>query len=229
MLETLRSWLNGPRDYFTGVVLFAQLGNDAQLTTLFRKGRNDYRYGRLQAELSAICERMKAQDSGMPHVVIPIARTPVEKLGPTVPNPELYAACKLKADKQYKEAMNNRAILFSMAVPDDFDPPNLLDKIAQRSPLAITVMQQFILASRLYDEADHVRVHGRLPGLENLPEGPDEYSGLPDTLVKATMDNIRKNVNKLKRREQTPERLELIQRHTSNLIKLEKRWALLKP
>ena len=58
-------------------------------------------------------------------------------------------------------------------------------------------------------------------------EEETEYDNLPDHLVKKTLDNLRKNYNKIKNREQTPERIELLQKHEKNIKKLMAKWDLL--
>lgn len=142
-------------------------------------------------------------------------------------NPDLYTACKLQADNTYKKAMNHRAVLFSMVPSELYEDPNRPDLVEQRSKLCILVINLYNEASELYDKADFVRINGVLP--EVVKNTIDEIDIIPDHLVKSKLDNLRKNYNKTKKREQTPERITLLQKHQSDILKLDKRWLSLKP
>lgn len=262
MLDDLRAWLNGDRDYNAGVLLYAKAGNNEALKKLFAKGKTDYCYERLQAELLKICRQLKQPNAKQSDNAEPSADAaegsvhlqrlrPTDSIGGQVrqsapeargqenstnkngevqnPNPALYQVCKAEADKSYKEVMNLRAELFALARPDEFSDPNTPDRIQQRSKLAVKVAEAFKNVSQLYDRADYVRMHGRLPD-QGEPDSEElDPDGLPDHLVKQTLDNLRKNYNKMKKREQTPERVALLQKHEVNIEKLEARWLLLKP
>lgn len=264
MLEELRAWLNGNREYYAGVILYAKAGDNEALKQLFAKGKTDYCTERLQAELLRICQQLKAQQhendstnsrraatdlptdgisetsrredlhynrlSGKPPTAAgqPLASSSGTS-GQTPVNGTLHAVCKKEADAVYKEVMNLRAELFALARADDFSDPNTPDRIEQRSKLAVKVAEGFKRVSQLYERADYVRIHGRLPA-DGEPDGEElEPDGLPEHLVKQTLDNLRKNVNKMRKREQTPERMALLQKHEANLKKLEARWRLLQP
>ena len=243
MLHTLRAWLNGDREYFAGVVLYSKVGGNDALLNLFKKGKSDYTNNRLQEELLSIFNQLKSKENGNP---VPVEIPPGSSTDPHVPaesnvqqrNDErpvptnhatLYNSCKHHADKTYKEVMNMRAELFALARRDDFEDPNTPDKIAAREKLAISVVTGFQKTSQLYDKADYVKHHGKLPNDNDEEEPTADYDALPDHLVKQTLDNIRKNYNKMKKREATPERLALLQKHKSNIEKLAERWRLLKP
>jgi len=266
MLNTLRAWLNGSREYFSGVALFSQLSDNAALVALFKKGPTPYTSKRLPEELLEICYQLKSKNetnsdrhsnritdgSGGNRTTMSVGstrsknsttnehqvhnnetatkRTAGEVNGTEEPpeNQEMYDACKLRADKQYKQTMNERAHLFALAKEDDYEDINTTDKVAQRAKMALSVIQGYQVTSFLYEQADYVKEHGRLPG-DDTVQAAEEYEALADTLVKPTLDALRKNVNKLKKREAIPERLALIQKHEANITKLEARWLLLKP
>lgn len=270
MLTTLRAWLNGKREYFTGVALYDTLGNDAVLKSLFKKGQTNFSYERLQDELLKICEQLKKQNNGSnsshPRTSVGMgtkatgnnqlqkptkekekksdveiqqtslgsstcAATSEENSKPDTQNSQLYDACKKEADKKYKEVMNMRAELFALARMDDFTDVNMPDKVQAREKLAVAVVAGYQQVSKLYDRADYVKQHGRLPHDENSPlgdGGEENVDNIPDHLVKQTLDNLRKNYNKIKKREQTPERIALMQKHESTIKNLEARWNLLK-
>lgn len=143
-------------------------------------------------------------------------------------NEALYLICKKEADDAYKKVMNKRAVLFSLCSKEDLTDPNTPDRIQAREKLSLEVVREFNDVSKLYERADHVKIHGRLPDAD-AQENELDVEALPDHLVKPTLDNIRKNVNKIKKRELTAERLALLQKHDENIKKLDARWLLLKP
>ena len=230
MLETLRAWLNSNRNYFTGVALYAELGGNKDLLNVLQHGPNDFRVRRLNEELLSICNKMKSVDPGT-KTADPDTRpgtAPVNQLPNKPVNEDLYLACKSEADLAYKKVMNDRAVLFALAKEsaEDFTDPNMPDKVQAREKLAIDVVIGFQKVSELYDRAAYVKENGRLP--ETKDQSDSEYDNIPDSLVKQQLDNARKAFNKLKVKEPTPERIELMQRHQINIKKLENKWHSLK-
>jgi hypothetical protein len=229
MLESLRAWLNGNREYFTGVALLKQLTPSHILLPLLQKGKSDFAYKRLQDELMKLCLEMKTASviiKSADVVVKPIAQDPI----PVAPvNTSLYEACLNEANLLYKEMMNERALLFASAKVQGYEDINRPDLVQQRSKPAVDLVVKYQRVSKLYDRADYVKKHGRLPAFVSEENDVDEYDALPDHLVKQTLDNLRKNTNKLKKREQTAERIALIQKHEANIKKLETKWHSLKP
>lgn len=223
MLDTLRAWLNGNRNYCTGVILYSKLGDDKNLLAVLEKGPNDFRVRRLQEELLNICNKMKAKDTGT-RPDDPISHPNTQPADKPV-NEDLYQACKREADQLYKKVMNDRAVLFSLARESDFADPNLPEKIKAREKLAIDVVTGFQKLSQLYDRAAYVAKTGRLPEGDDSAE--TEYNNIPEALVKQQLDNSRKAFNKLKNKEQTPERVALMQKHETNIKKLEEKWRSL--
>ncbi len=255
MLDTLKAWLNGTREFNTGAQLYNHLGKDQKLKALFAQGYTLYNNYRLQEELKAICADLKREKkatattppvatgdaSKLKHGYLP--KQKAEELNEIIssmnnqvtvitnsinpPNPELYKACKAEADALYKEAMNKRAVLFSMVPDNKYEDPNRTDLVASRKDLALEVVRLYNRASELYDRADHVKLHGRLPDQETV-DLEEEIAQLLDHEVKPTLDNARKAYNKLKGKEQTAERLALMQKHEAKIKALEERWHSLK-
>lgn len=240
MLDALRAWLNGKRDYFIGVALFAKLSDNKKLLSLLQNGPTAFNVKRLQDELTAICKKMK-EEAPEPEAVITAPsssrinppkiklQTIAADLEPV--NPVLYQSCKKTADKEYKEAMNLRAQLFALANVGEFEDPNNDALVKSRSSLALRVVELYNKSSRLYDQADYVKINGRLPGDDADQDGDpeNEYNDLPDHLVYYTLDLMRKSYNKLNAKPKTPERLQKLQMDDKNIKKLEARWLLLKP
>lgn len=252
MLDELRAWLNGTRDYYLGISIYNELGDNEDLKALFFKGKTDYCNKRLQRELLAICNHLKSTLDGNPNDAKTTTTatqegaaekkkpgnrpnkpdqaaadsSPAVKKAADNANPELYTACKLEADRVYKEAMNARAVLFSMIPSEQYQDPNKPDLVYGRAEYALKVVKDYNHASALYDRADYVKLHGKLP--EASP-ADDEIEQVPDHLVKSKLDNLRKNLNKIKTREQTPERVALMQKHQADIETLEAKWLSLKP
>ena len=254
MLETLRAWLNGTRDFKTGASLYNILGSDQKLKALFSQGHSLYNNFRLQEELTSIFNALKKKENGTTfHSKLapssPKKRPAEEKKAGdensaifadinktlttlskmvSVPNPELYKACLDNADRLYKEVMNKRAVLFSMIPANKYEDPNRPDLVASRSALTIEVVKLYNKVSELYDLADYVKLHGALPNQKTVPDFDEELKNLPDHEVKNALDNARKACRKLEKKEETPDRVILIQQHLSKIEKLEERWLSLK-
>lgn len=248
LLESLRAWLNGRREYFPGVAIYSQYNPDKNLLNVLKEGPNEFRTKRLLEELLAAYEQLKQvpQDStekpqeAKPKISLTenkIAETPEEyssKTPQNIPdakpvNEELYQACKLEADNQYKKVMNTRAILFKKAAADGFLDVNKPDLVFDRGELAIEVVQGWQKVSELYDRAEYVKRHGRLPTMTGDDDNETDYDHIPDELVKQRLDNARKAFNKLKAKDPTPERIALMQKHEKNIKKLLEKWHSLQP
>lgn len=255
MLEQIRAWLNGKREYYSGVAIYAQAGTNKELLQVLMKGPNDFRVKRLQEDLLQICNELKiasgannvaqnanviTQNADEHNTILRPGKEPGNKketaeagdrqTAPVHPrNETLYNACELEAKSAYKKVMNDRAILFSLANSGEaWEDPNQPHKINDRVKLAIDIVTGWQHVSQLYDKADYVKLNGRLPADQD-DTGESEYDHLQDHLVKLRLDNARKALNKLKAKEQTPERIALMQKHDENIKKLEAKWHSLKP
>lgn len=221
MLEQLRAWLNGARDYQQGVGLYYVVGDNLQYKGLFIKGKTDFTYKLLQDELMAICLRLKNTAAGS----APAATTATDP-GPV--NAALYEASRKEANIQYKAAMNSRAVLFRMATAalTSLDP-NTDEQILARQQLAVDVVNNYNEASALYDRADYVKKHGKLPD-EAVMQPEEEKTDVADVMVFYTLCNSRKYYNKMKARRDTAKNVAKMQQYQERIKELENRWQLLK-
>ncbi len=243
MLDILRAWLNGTREFYSGVMLYEKLQHNTKLLALFKtNGKTDWCYSKLQDELLNICNDLKANITPQQLAtndkltqltnskpIISNEKDAAAKVQKEPANPELYAICKKEADLLYKQIMNQRALLFAEIKGTIFINVNPPDKIEERGKMAIDIVQSYQKVSELYDKADYVYQNGSLPPEYEVMDNQDKYTSLPDELVKPTLDNLRKNYNKKKKLPPTPERIASIQEHEDNIKKLEIRWHLLKP
>lgn len=253
MLEQLRNWLNGPREYTSGVLLYLHLGDNEALKHLLKKSKNDYNVKRLQQELLAICVHLKSikygnskndetnstsstkdkksfdEDKRNRHrqdsssTKDVIVPAPASADEISSQNIRLYEACHQEANKKYKEAMNTRAVLFAMLPTDEYADANQQDFVLQRSDLAIKVVNLYNEASDLFDRAAYVKEHGRLPDAAPVTDVID-MELVPEYQVKQHLDNRRKNYNKMLKKVQTPETVLKIQQHEIDIKILERRW-----
>lgn len=250
MQETLRNWLNSRKDYFQGVAIYEQFNPDEKLLAVLNAGPNEFRQKRLVEELLKIYqkasppsslqrergEETSAEKISKKHInVAQNAKDASPQPSPrgegeaTPVNPELYNACLEEANNEYKKVMNARAVLFKKAAPDGYLDINKPDLIKDRGGLAIEVVQGWQKVSELFDRANYVKQHGRLPSSGTDLEDDNEYDLIPDSLVKQRLDNARKAFNKLKKKERTPERVALLQQHEENIKKLKAKWDSLRP
>lgn len=240
MLEAIKQWLASDKDFFSGRIIYRKIPDANQrLLELLYKGPTPFSIQKLEQALRAAylhlqaSQTLQASDTGLRVRTVTLkAQEPAEQIPVTTEltpplNTELYNACKSAADTRYKEVMNLRAVLFASAAPSISEDVNRPDKIAERRQMAIDVVKGFREVSDMYDQADYVKKNGQLPHSEPVDE--DSIDDIPDIMVKQTLDNARKNYNKMVKREQTPERIALQQQHALKIKLLEERWLLLKP
>lgn len=247
MHSLVSKWLNGNQEYHTGVALAKICKADAELCSFLNKGPNDLSRKKLKEWLMQYCERTKTNDHGTDSSTLDngFSRNQQEKRPERNPDrttdaketittqadysqTTLYLACKKQADDLYKQMMNKRAVMFagvdSLLPHEDANRPDLLAN-REKDCLELVIMSQKV--SKLYDRADYVLLHGKLPYTE-AEELETNLDGIPDLQVKPMLDNLRKSLSKLRKRVQTPERIELIRVNTEKLNRLEARWQLLK-
>ena len=195
MQRSLQRWAANGKDYWQGVYLYSNLADhDPALLKAFKTRRTDEREKQLIFLLSSLIDQSYTEE--------PKAEpTPAAELKA----PDVYAACKSAADAAYKEVMNARAVLFNLSQknrPTD-------EEKEQRRVLALQVIKGWKELTELYDKAAYVKEHGRLP-TTNEKSSKNNNEAVPDFMVYCQLDNLRKNISKLKKRPPTPERLQLI-------------------
>jgi hypothetical protein len=221
MIDELCAWLNSKREYHAGAILYSLYGSNDALKNLFLNGPTPYNTSKLLEELKALYYAATETDEK------PVSHRPPKvytKPYRTIDN-ELVTACDTKAKNLYKELMNKRAVLFNLCKCEMDEDENAPDKVKQRGKLAFELLEINYAVDKAYDELAYVRTNGTLPGDE--PPVQEKYSLLPDAMVKHEIDNLRKNLNKIKKKPVTPQRLVAIKEHEDNLKKLEQRWASL--
>jgi hypothetical protein len=205
--------MDNGKDYWKGVYIYSSLpDNNPQIVSRLKDCRNDSNVRVLDKLLLDAFLKLKEVEV-YNHAAA--ASTDTDNSAAA----DVYAECKKEADTAYKQLMNSRAILFSLANKEKTTP----EEMEQRRELALQVVTGYKTVSELYDKADYVKQHGTLPDTK-----PVEEKKVPDVMVYCVLDNLRKNVSKLKKRPPTPERLQLIAQQSLQIEELEKRWHLLK-
>lgn len=217
-------WLKGKREYYTGLAILKSCGANASLIAQLQKGHTPLNKKRLEEAIEQIANP-QPKKSIQPK---PQAATQTQSTA-DYSNTELYISCKKEADLVYKQAMNNRAILFNkiktLQPYEDANAPLLIEE--RRKP-AISIVTDFIKASKLYDRAAYVKQYGRLPHDSSKEPTQLKADGIPNEMVKQKLDNLRKAYNKLKNKPPNPERLNRMAEQEQEIKELEARWQLLK-
>jgi hypothetical protein len=240
MRDKIAAWLKGNRDYGMGVALYVAYGTDRKLKHALLQGKNPFNEKRLLAELSAMVHEMpvpgpaNSQPQAVKFTAVPYRQqseqNPLPSIRITESSTALIARVQQEAFTAWKELMNKRAMLFALCQTDGWEDENEPGKVAMRGKLALEILEfhdKVVLPA--YNRLDHVRATGTLPKeMSAAPTQEEAYSALPDHQVKRTIDNLRKNLGKMRRREPTPERLAMIAEHEANLQKLLRRWDSLK-
>lgn len=211
MLRILKKWIDGGRDYWKAVYIYSSFPDVNQdLLASFKSGRTD-------DNAIAIANLLEAEHARLQSDSL-FDKKPAE-----VPTPgavvDVLSAAKYEAEVAYKELMNTRSVLFRLANKEI----STADDMEQRRLLALEVVKSSKVVSALYDKVDYIATHGKLPA---APE--PEKKDIPDFMVYSILDNLRKNVAKLKARPKTPERLQAIAEQILKVEELEMRWKTLK-
>lgn len=213
MYSKLVAWLNGKRNYSEGVALYKALIADAGKLQQLAQGQNRNTSQLLFNELRAYYYQLKTK----PHTLVPVPKvTPVPVTTTSTPLTPLAKACKLEADKLYKEAMNIRARLFNMCSIDPDAGENDSNAIILRQTLVLQLLKLLPEMHLKYEAYNHVLEHGCLPA---APTTPPELPSNP-VLLERMRVNLMTGIAKLKKKEMTPERLDLLQRNQQKLEKV---------
>ena len=146
-----------------------------------------------------------------------------EKIQPSLPtvkqiNPELEASCKADADKSFKELMNVRARLFQHCFIEPDGNENDENAVRLREQYVLEILKLQPTHYEAYEKLHFVIKHGKLPEPEISP-GELKKNKIPDNpleLEKMRV-NLMKSISKLKKKEQTSERMDLLQKNEEKL------------
>jgi len=214
--EKIIQWLSNPKAPFAeGVALYFANGNSLKVKHQLLQGETIANRALLVTSLKSI--------PGIPDVQ-PATDSPQLKTA-------ILASLRQEAFTAWKELMNKRAVLLRMCRFAPGEAENNPEHVQLRGRLALEIIRyNRNEVTTAYDNLYNYERNGQLPELptEECEPDQDEYALLPDVRVKATIDNLRKNLSKIRKREPTPERLALIARHETNLQKLLARWHSLK-
>ena len=237
-MKEIVAWLNSTRNYTDGVNLYQQHGTDAELLKYFLVARTQASQEKLFQSLKEIyyllknpsnvtehkrANNAKGEKSTIKHlpnvakkfeISLPIEQTSKIRESNSKSNPSLEAACKLEADKVYKEMMNERALLFAQCKMEPSRNENNASAIAIRKPIALRIVNMQPGMNKAFEKLNYVAEHGVLPTepdqSEDLPTHPIELERMRSNLIE--------NISRHKRNpDQSAERIALIQKHELTL------------
>lgn len=214
MYEAIQRWLSSPtKDWQQGVALYMAHGQDLLFKRTLLMGQNEFARKRLVRELDLVVGAVQAA------------------AGPVKPDADVLAAVTAEAHKTWKELANMRARLFALCKTAPWDDENAPQKVQLRGEMALDILKYHdTVVVPAYNRRDYVLQHGQLPPPETVVATVEstDHVHVPDHMLKATIDNLRKNLSKIRKREPTPERLQLIASHEATLENLLNRWHSLK-
>lgn len=232
-MKDLVQWLNSSREWETGLILLKNYSENTSLINLLQGATPIPAYSEmLFKELRSVYYSLKQTGNSkpLPEVAQPVPNFPsgAVPISPKVPvttvdssqdnnsdniPSELAAQCKLEADKLYKQMMNTRAELFAQCHTTAQHAENSDEAVSARSGLAMAIMDLQYKVDEAYDTYRFVLKHGHLPETERVefvvPSDPME--------LLQTKLNLQKSINKLRLKEKTAARLNLIQQKTEHL------------
>lgn len=231
-MQDLTAWLNSDRDFAKGVEVYLKYGDNKQFVQLLLDGETQYTRTNLFDNLRKIYYDLKNgntqtdpvvqkqhMESKVPEVThADQSERTVQTEPQKVESGSLAEASKMQADKLYKELMNLRAQLFSLCDANSDSNDNDVNLINQRESIVIQMMDLQSQTDQAYEKLRYVQEHGSLPNANE--DKPDEIPTNPIQLM-----NFRKNlisgINKLKKKEQTPERIALLSHKQTQLAKVD--------
>jgi len=220
-MQDLTAWLNSKRDFNEGVQIYLKYGDNKQFVQLLLDGETAYTRKNLFENLRGIYYDLKNGTTQTDPVVkkqqaevtAPIV-THTDQTQVPLPAPalqpqkgELYNVCKRDADRHYKELMNLRAQLFALCDVNDSKMDDAHDLIQQRQDIVLQLMNLQYETDQAYEKLRYVEEHGTLPTITEAK--PEEIPTNPILLLKFKK-NLVSGINKLKKKEQTRERIALL-------------------
>lgn len=231
-MKELVQWLNSSREWDKGVDLIQKFATDQQVRNLFAEVSPSPVYAdMLFQEIRSIYYALKNSKPVVPiepeEITPPQPKfptgglvriqaepvLPAEKESDSFRDSPLAVQCKLEADKLYKLMMNTRAELFAQCSTGPVHGENSDEALSIRSDLAMKIMELQYDVDMAYERYRYVIANGQLP---DSPSSEFQVPTDPMDLLQTKL-NLQKAINKLKRREQTAERIALIQQKSEHL------------
>jgi hypothetical protein len=158
-MDLIKAWLNGNRNYLTGVKLYLQHGDDDLLKKLFTAEKEtSYKRQQLEEELKAICNKVNGDPPG-DHTVDEVpAKSITTKSWP-------YESCRDEVEKtlranwliKFKEMQDLRSQLL------------LLGDMDARCEAAFRILRLDRESDDYYFQRDYYRKYGKLPDQHITP------------------------------------------------------------
>lgn len=214
----LKDWLNSQKNYLEGVEIYKRLGDDAEILMYFLNSQpHKVSQEKLFESLRSIYYQFKNSSQSIPPLDKMVEGNQVLEETKTF-NPTLESICKAEADKSFKELMNIRARLFQHCFIEPDGNENDENPVRLREQYVLEILKLQPTHYEAYEKLHFVREFGRLPEVELSPgeTGKNKIPENPLELEKMRV-NLMKSISKLKRKEQSPERVDLLQKNQEKL------------
>lgn len=162
-MDDIRFWLNGRRDYTTGVVLYLKHGSDPLLIRLFRdEAVSDFK----KQKLAQALQQMLPAKAGSPAKIPIIPKIPVPAI-PEIPTANRWSRQRDALEESlyqqwkpvYQEMMNLCARIGDVARAGLKDP----NKEQEAGRMALRILELDDECDRLYYNRDHYKEHKTMP------------------------------------------------------------------
>jgi hypothetical protein len=178
-MDSIRDWLNGNRDYATGVVLYNLYGDNDAVKQMLAQGATDYRKGKLVEHLQAVLQTAKP-------VTIQIAKVPKtvyvkRENTPDARVPEEQDAYRKEWLPLFMEMNNLRHKLRLMPTDEE------------RCDAAFEVLRLQKECMKIWAKRDYELQYGKQPEVKNTG------GAVPTNELKAQQLNLRTYVTKYKK------------------------------
>lgn len=173
-MEDVRNWLNGSKDYQTGIQLYLKYGdNDLLKRLLTQEGHSEYKFTRLvnalqQMLLTKKDPAKKETPAKAVQLVTPkketIKEIPIEKNW-SEKKDTVEQSLFLQWKQTYSEMMNLCARVGELS--KEASEKNDKSKIDEAGRMALKILDLDDQCDRLYSDRDFYKANGRLPDEEN--------------------------------------------------------------
>lgn len=192
MAITIAKWLNGSRDYNTGIELLEKIGGDPFMLSILKKGNNSYSRSKLEKELRSFLPAEKPSENSSTHSPGPSDQStdPIPTRSPMDNVPESDASDQSLP----KEILSKKIERQRMYRENDYMKNSLshADK-KTKTAYCLAIVENAMAIQKIWKEIDHFEATGTVIDLhERLIKAPKD--------IHLQIANARSNLSKAKRR-----------------------------
>lgn len=155
-MESISTWLNGPRNYEQGVKIYNEFGTSDAMKAVFGFGNTSFNRTKL-AEL--LEELLPAPEPAKPAIAV---THPLHIIPDTISLTSGKRSEETQLSEQWKPLYKDAAFMhgqLSMATTDD-----------DRKQLAFSILDNFEKMEGIWDQEEYLKQHGHLPPSGTTPE-----------------------------------------------------------